>query len=60
MPVRDVGREAEVPHLGFEGDLALRIAVDEEHTARVAGITGVLSVREPGQPFEQLALVGVG
>ena len=60
MPVRDVRREPEGPDLGFQGDLRVGVAVDEEDAARIAGVAGPLAVDEATQPGEQLGLVGVG
>src|SRR3954451_4560696 len=59
VPVRDVGGETELADLGFERDLRLRVAMDEEHAARIASVARALAVGEGAEPVEQLALVGV-
>src|SRR6476659_243529 len=59
MPLRHVCLEAERADLRLERDLRLRVAVDEEHLARETGIARPLAGREPPDPVEQLALIGV-
>src|SRR5262245_22325074 len=59
-PVRDLRVEAERPDLRLDRDLGIRVAVDEEHPTRVAGVARPLALGEVPQPCEELVLVGVG
>ena len=47
VPMRDVRRKAKCPDLRLEGDLAFRVAVDQEDAAWIARVARSLSGREP-------------
>src|SRR5918995_2286565 len=54
VPAGDVGGEPELADLGFEGDLCLRIAVDQEHASRIPPVARPLAGPEARQPLQEL------
>ena len=58
--MRDLRPEAERLDLRFHDDLGFRVAVHEEHGARVAGLARLFPAPEVTDPVEELRLIRVG